>query len=178
MWLARFAVQIAEATLFAYLFFWLSDLAPGVTENDSARLFTLAMLGSAPLALLIGRWSDRYNRPILPLVACALLSALGLAAMALAGSLAVALTGYALFGIASAVFLALHAAQTLGILPRPERRGRDLGLFNLANTVPSLVMPFLAISLVPGMGYPGLFLLLALLAGGAGLLLLRVEPRN
>lgn len=177
MWLARFAVQVAEATLFAYLLFWLAGLAPGVTENDSARLFTLAMLGSAPLALLFGRWSDRRNRPILPVMACAFASALGLAGMALAGNLLLALAAYALFGIASAVFLALHAAQTLRILPRPDRRGRDLGLFNLANTVPSLVMPVLAMALVPSLGFPGLFLLLALLAGGAGLLLLRVEPR-
>jgi MFS family permease len=176
MWLARFAVQIAEATLFAYLFFWLASLAPGVTENDSARLFTFAMLGSAPLALFLGRWSDRHNSPIMPLVACALVCALGLAGMALADSLALALASYALFGVSAAVFLALHSAQTLRILPRPDRRGRDLGLFNLANTVPSLVMPLLAMSLIPSVGYSGLFLLLTLLAGGAGVLLARVEP--
>jgi MFS family permease len=178
MWLARFAVQIAEATLFAYLLFWLAGFAPGITENDSARLFTLAMLGSVPLALFLGRWSDRRNRPILPLVGCALVSALGLAGMALAPGLAAAFVAYTLFGVANAVFLALHAAQTLRILPRPDRRGRDLGLFNLANTVPSLVMPLLAMSLIPRVGYPGLLALLALLAAAAALLLARVDPQR
>jgi predicted MFS family arabinose efflux permease len=91
--------------------------------------------------------------------------------MAFASDLVAAMLAYGLFGLASAVFLALHSAQTLRVLPRPDRRGRDLGLFNLANTLPSLVMPWLAIALVPWFGFPALFLLLAMLAAIAGLLL-------
>jgi MFS family permease len=176
MWLARLAVQIAEATLFAYLLFWLVSLDPTVTDNQTARLFSAIMLVSAPLALFVGRWSDRNDRPIAPLQVCALISALGLLAMALTTDLAGAMLAYGLFGLASAVFLALHSAQTLRILPRPDRRGRDLGLFNLANTVPSLVMPWLAMALVPLFGFPALFLLLAVLAATAGGLLRRVTP--
>ena len=176
MWLARLAVQVAEATLFAYLFFWLLSLDPTVSDNQTARLFSLIMLVSAPLALLVGRWSDRSDRPIAPLQACALLSALGLLGMALAPDVTGAMVAYGLFGISSAVFLALHSAQTLRILPRPDRRGRDLGLFNLANTVPSLVMPWLTIAIVPVAGYPALFSLLTLLAASAGLLLRKASP--
>ena len=97
--------------------------------------------------------------------------------MALTIDLAGAMLAYGLFGLASAVFLALHSAQTLRILPRHDRRGRDLGLFNLANTVPSLVMPWLAMALVPMFGFSALFLLLAVLAATAGGLLRRVAPR-
>lgn len=172
MWLARFAVQIAEAALFAYLFFWLSGLVPGLTDHDTARLFTITMLISAPLALVLGRWSDRRDRPMAPLVGSALISALGLAGMALAASLLPALAAYGLFGFASAIFLALHSAQTLRILPRPARRGRDLGIFNLANTMPSLVMPWLVMALVPVFSYKGLFLVFAGLVALAALLLL------
>jgi MFS family permease len=171
MWLARLAVQVAEATLFAYLYFWLIEVDPNMTDNQTARLFSAVMLVSAPLALAAGRWSDRTDRPIAPLQACALASALGLLAMALASNLAGAILAYGLFGLSSAVFLALHSAQTLRILPRPDRRGRDLGLFNLSNTVPSLVMPWLAIALIPLFGFPFLFLLLAVLALASGLLL-------
>lgn len=171
MWLARLAVQIAEATLFAYLYFWLLDVDPHMTDNQTARLFSAVMLVSAPLALAVGRWSDRTDRPIAPLQACALASALGLLAMALASDLVGAVVAYGLFGLSSAVFLALHSAQTLRILPRKDRRGRDLGLFNLSNTVPSLVMPWLAMALVPLFGFPALFVMLALLATLAGFLL-------
>lgn len=174
MWTARLAVQIAEATLFAYLLFWLRSLDPAVGENQTARLFSVIMLVSAPLALIAGRWSDKVNRPMLPLAISACFSAAGLLGMALAGSLTAAMTAYALFGLASAVFLALHSAQTLRILLRPERRGRDLGLFNLTNTVPSLIMPWLAIGLIPVFGFQALFLILAVLAIGASLLLLTI----
>ena len=171
MWLARLAVQIAEATMFAYLYFWLRTLDPAMNDSATARIFSVVLILSAPSALLAGRWIDRTGRPMPPLVLCAALSACGLLAMAAAGTLAVAIAGYAVFGLASGVFLALHSAQTLRFLPRPERRGRDLGLFNLTNTVPSLIMPWLALLMVPLFGYAGLFLLLAVLAGGAAVLL-------
>jgi MFS family permease len=175
MWLARLAVQVAEATLFAYLFFWLVSLDPAVSDNQTARLFSAIMLVSVPVALAAGRWSDRSDRPIVPLQVSAMISAFGLLAMAFAPGLTGAMLAYGLFGLSSAVFLALHSAQTLRILPRADRRGRDLGLFNLANTGPSLVMPWLAVVLIPLFGFPALFLLLALLAAGAAILLQRLN---
>lgn len=178
MWLARLAIQVAEATLFAYLYFWLVGLDPELSDNQTARLFSAIMLFSAPLALALGRWSDGHDRPILPLQVCALVSAAGLLTMAMVDDLALAMVSYGLFGLASAVFLALHSAQTLRILPRPDRRGRDLGLFNLANTVPSLVMPWLAMAVIPVFGFQGLFVVLAALAGGASLLLARVAKKT
>lgn len=178
MWLARLFVQVAEATLFAYLFFWLISLDPSVSDNQTARLFSLILLVSAPLALLVGGWSDRRGRPIAPLQACALTSALGLVGMALAPDKIAAMLAYGLFGSSSAVFLALHSAQTLRILPRPDRRGRDLGLFNLANTVPSLIMPWLTMALVPWAGFPALLGLLAVLSAAAGLMLRNMPSAN
>lgn len=174
MWLARLFIQVAEASMFAYLYFWLLSLDPGISDNQTARLFSAILLVSAPLALATGRWSDRRDRPIAPLQFCALVSAVGLLGMSLATDLASAMLAYGLFGLASAIFLALHSAQTLRILPRPDRRGRDLGLFNLANTFPSLIMPWLAVFLIPSFGFQGLFVLLAALAGGAALLLVAV----
>ncbi len=174
MWFARLAVQISEATLFTYLYFWLRSLDPDVGSHQAARLFGLVMLGSVPLALAVGRWSDRTDRPILPLGLCALGAALGLAAMAWSPDVRMAMPAFAIFGLASAVFLALHSAQTLRILPSPIRRGRDLGLFNLANTVPSIVMPPLAVTIVPLFGYGGLFAGLAILAALAAFLLFAV----
>ena len=92
--------------------------------------------------------------------------------MAFAPSLEWAITGYVVFGLATSVFLALHSGETLRVLPRPDRRGRDLGLFNLTNTLPSLIMPWLTIGLVPQFGFQVLFVVLAVLAAGACLLLL------
>lgn len=167
MWLARLLVQIAEAGLFAFLLFWLRSMAPDYGENDAARIFSMVLAIAVPMALFAGRWSDRVQRPILPLAICAGLSATGLVLMAIAGNIQSALAGYLLFGVASVIFLSLHSSQTLRVLPRPQTRGRDLGLFNLTNTVPSIIIPWLTLALVPAFGFGGLFWLLAVLCAAA-----------
>ena len=164
MWLARLLVQIAEATMFAYLYLWLSDLDPAFDDSTVARLFLVTLALGIPASLAIGRWSDRKGEPILPLRIGAAVAALGLATMALAQTTGWALGGYALFTLATGVFLSLHSAQVLRVLPRPARRGRDLGFFNLTNTVPSLIMPWLTVALVPWLGFGALFWVLAGLA--------------
>lgn len=164
MWAARLLVQVAEGGMFAFLLYWLRSIAPGFPENAAANVFSLVLVCSVPLSLWLGRWSDRHTRPVRPLVGSALLCAVGLLVMAAAQTLTQAIAGYVLFGLAAAIFLALHASQTLRVLPAPQNRGRDLGLFNLTNTVPGMVMPWLTMLLVPRFGYSGLFVLFACLA--------------
>ena len=176
MWLARLLVQIAEASLFAFLLLWFRSIESDFAENRAASIFTAVLGGAVFLALWIGNWSDRHGKPIEPLYLCATIAALGLAMMAFASSLIPAIAGYVIFGLSSSIFLALHSSQTLRVLPNPARRGRDLGIFNLTNTVPSLIMPWLTLALVPVYGFGALFAVLAMLALGAALLLART-PR-
>jgi len=177
MWSARLMVQIAEASLFAFLLMWFRSLDPQFDENKVANIFAFVLSVAVVFAILIGRWSDRVDRPIVPLVSCAATAALGLALMALAPTLPMAIAGYVTFGIASSIFLALHSSQTLRVLPRASRRGRDMGIFNLTNTVPSLIIPGLTLALVPRYGFDLLFLLLAVLAMLASLLLFKMPER-
>lgn len=176
MWFARLLIQISEAGLFAFLLFWLRSLIVDFHENTAANIFSIVLVASVPLSLLVGRWSDRSGKPILPLPISAVFASAGLATMAMAGELAMAITGYVIFGIAASIFLALHTSQTLRVLPKPQHRGRDLGIFNLTNTVPSIVMPWLTLALVPGFGFSGLFALFAGLALLAAILLF-IMPR-
>jgi MFS family permease len=177
MWLARLMVQISEALLFAYLYLWLRSVDPMLGPAGIARVLTLAVVLGAPSALLAGRWADRHGRPVAPLVASALVAALALVGMGLSQTPAQALASYLGLGVATSVFLALHSAQTLRVLPDGARRGRNLGLFNLTNTLPSLLTPALTVMLVPRIGFSGLFHLLAVLALGAAALLVR-WPRH
>lgn len=175
MWFARFLVQIAEAALFAYLLLYFRSLEPGIDESRIARLFSLVLAAAVPLAIVTGRWADRSRQPARPLAICAMGAAAGLVGMSMANSVAAATAAYVLFGLATAMFLSLHSGQTLRVLPNPAHRGRDLGLFNLTNTLPSLIMPWLTITLVPERGYSALFLILALLALGSAVLLFSLK---
>lgn len=176
MWTARLLVQVAEGGMFAFLLYWLRSLAPEFPENSAANIFSIVLVCAVPLSLMLGRWSDRHARPVEPLVVTAVLCAAGMLVMAAADTLALAIAGYVLFGLAAAVFLSLHASQTLSVLPAPQHRGRDLGLFNLTNTLPGMVMPWLTVLLVPRFGYAALFVLFAGLAlAGAALLAAHVR---
>jgi MFS family permease len=174
MWLARLLVQIAEASLFAFLLLWFRNIDPAFAENRVAGIFTAVLSSAVLFALWFGSWSDKHGKPIQPLVLCAAVAAIGLGAMAASTGLVTAIFGYVVFGLASNIFLALHSSQTLRVLPNPDRRGRDLGIFNLTNTVPSLIMPWLTLALVPLYGFGALFTVLALLALAAALLLARI----
>lgn len=177
MWCARLLVQVAEAALFAYLYFWFQTIDGRFDDSLTARILTLVLFLAAPCALIAGRWADRHDRPIFPLCIAAILAALGLAAMAMARGPAAAVTGFLVFGLSSNVFLALHSAQTLRVLPDDGQRGRNLGLFNLTNTLPSLIMPSLTLVLVPNLGFSGLFLVLAFLSIIAAVLLRHADQR-
>jgi MFS family permease len=178
MWFARLCVQIAEASLFAFLLMWFRSLNPSFHENQAATVFAGTLSVAIVATLIIGRWSDRHERPLLPLALCAFGAACGLLIMAGAPTIHWAIGGYAVFGLMGGIFLSLHTSQTLRVLPSARARGRDLGIFNLTNTVPSLVMPWLILALVPIYGFGALFFVLAcltLLAGGLLMTMLRLE---
>ena len=178
MWMARFLVQISEAGLFAFLLFWLRSLVPAFHENTAANIFSMVLVVAVPLALVIGRWSDRRARPLVPLWVTASVASAGLITMAASNTITVAIAGYVVFAIAAAVFLSLHTGQTLRVLPQPRHRGRDMGIFNLTNTLPSIVMPWLTLSLVPGFGFTALFALFACFALIAAVLLMTIPVRR
>jgi len=172
MWLARLLVQISEASLFAFFYLWLRSVDPGLADSAIARVLLTAMVIGALVALVAGGRADRTGEPVMPLVLSSVGAALGLLVMAMVGSRDGAIAGYILFGLSTSAFLALHSAHTLRVLPDSARRGRDLGLFNLTNTIPSLAMPALTLALVPTLGFGALFVVLALLALCATALLL------
>jgi MFS family permease len=178
MWVARLLLQIAEAALFAYLLLYFLSLDPAIRESWVARLFGGVLIAALPVAIAAGRWADRSSRPARPLALLAFISAMGLIALAASSTVPQASFAYVLFGVATTAFLSLHSGQTLRALPSAQHRGRDLGLFNLTNTVPSLIMPWLTVSIVPTHGFSMLFLILSFLALCSAALLFSIGRLN
>jgi MFS family permease len=179
LWVARLLVQIAGSVLFAFVLYYFQSL-PGrpASEAEVAQLSLLTVIAAFPLALLLGQASDRIGkrRPFLFGVTIAM--SVGLTLMGVRASFAAAVAGYALFGCGLAIFLALHSTYAMQLLPSPKRRGRDLGLFNLTNTLPALLSPLLTVGLVPTYGYGGLMLTLALLVAIAAVLIIAVRGES
>lgn len=178
LWLARLFVQVAEGLLFLFIFYFLRSVSGG-SLSLSAYAWTNAgvQLLAVPVALAIGRWSDRRQRRKGPLLAMVALLALGLAGMAWVHSWALVIGCYALFLSGSNSFLALHSAFAMQQLPDPAHYGRDLGLFNLTNTLPSLISPLIAAAVIGAFGYQSLLLMLAAMMVVPALLLSRLAIR-
>ena len=179
LWTSRLLVQVAGAVLFAFLLYYFQSLPVPASQANVAWITAGTLLTAFPIAMLLGRLSDRVGAKRPFLIAAILAAAAGLIAMALATSLLKAIFGYALFGCAAAVFLSLHSAYAMAFLPSPHRRGRDLGVLNLTNTLPSLIAPLLAIGLIEGRGFASLLLALAalLVAAACCVLFVRTDKR-
>lgn len=180
-WVARLLVQAAGGVLFYYLLYVFEGAAPGEAPAALAarvgHLMTLAYALPLPVAVLIGRWSDRSGRRKPFLAAAAALAAAGLAAMALVGGWSAAAWGFAAYALGSSVFLALHATFVMQLLPDPPRRGRDLGLVNLSNTLPALIGPAMTWALAGPRDFAMLLGVLAVLTACGGVTMLAVRAR-
>lgn len=178
-WIARLAMQVAGNGLTAYAFFHFADRWRG--EGDAAGPVAQAMAvvtGVVVVAtILAGRWSDRVGGRKPFLGGATLLVVAGLIGMAVAPGFAGAAIGYGVAQTGLSVFLALHSALAMQLLPSPDTRARDLAVLNLTNTLPACVPPLLAALVPAGAGLGAVFLALALVAalGGGTALAIRSE---
>lgn len=180
IWASRLLVQVAGGVLFVFLLYFFESLPEPVTQSQVAQISAFTLLGAFPLTLLLGRISDRFGPRKPFLFGSAIAGAGGLVLMAVAEDLFHATVGYALFSCATAIFLSLHSAYAMQLLPSPHRRGRDMGVMNLTNTLPSIVAPVLAVWLVPGRGFGPLLVVLAgaLVVAAICVLLVRTDAQG
>ena len=180
-WGARLLVQVAGNVLSLYLFYYfesISSVGPATLAPRLGHLLTLAYLLPLPVAVLAGRVSDRTGRRRPVLLGAAGVAAAGLTGMAVARDASAGAWAFGAYAVGSAVFLALHAAYAMQLLPSAAHRGRDLGLLNLTNTLPALAGPLLAWTLATPRDFGPLMLVLAALTGGGGLLMMAVQRRQ
>lgn len=151
VWIARLLVQICGGVLFAYLVYYLQTLdrtglsaVPSDIARQAAWLSGSVSIALIPLAVIVGRFSDRAGtrRPFL--VATGAMTALGLLMMALNAHWAFAFVAYGLFSCGVGLFLTLQSAYAMQLLANPQHRGRDLGILNLTNTLPTMAATGLA----------------------------------
>ena len=175
LWTARLLVQVAGGVLFAFVLYYFQSQPESPSQSRVAIIAAATLWIAFPIGLVAGRYSDRIGRRKPFLIAAAAAAAAGLIVMSQQSALAAATAGYALFGCSSAVFLALHSGYAMQLLPSAQRRGRDLGVLNLTNTIPAIVAPLLALAVIPRFGFEPLMALLSFLVVVGGLCVLLVR---
>lgn len=154
--LARLLVQFGAVFMGAYFYLFLvqhgphAGLAPGQPVDPVyGRLVVASTVAVLVATVPVGQWSDRHHRRRMPMALSALAGAAALALVAAGQGLAI-LAGYALFQVALIAYLSLDAATASQILDRNPRAGEILGYLNLANTLPSVLVPLVVLAITHG----------------------------
>jgi len=176
-WCAHFAINLGNAFGTLYLLYFLDDVVRHPAPEDG--LLVLMLLYGVALAIgafAVGARSDRTGRRK-PYV---LLSA---AVMATAALLLVAwptwpaaLVAAPLLGVGFGGYWAVALALLTQVLPAASDRAKDLGVVNIANSLPQVVAPLLTTFVLASLGgYRGLFAVSAIATLCAAALVTRVR---
>jgi MFS family permease len=183
-WLGRFMVLVALSLVQGYMLYFLQDaigysrLFPGRrAEEGLAILTTVSTVSNVTFALLGGILSDRLKRRKLFAAGAAVTMGVAMLIFSLTPSWPMMLGAYVLLGCGAGCFYAVDIALVTQVLPSQRDAGKDLGVLNLANTLPQALAPMLAfVSLGPSqMDFRAFFLVAAALAMAGGLAILPIR---
>lgn len=181
--LSRLLVQASITLNVLYLLFYLQDEArlPGglLGEPDAAlgALLSAGTLSALVVGFLGGLVSDRLKRRKALVGAGGLMMAGGALGLALAPVWPGPLLAQILFGAGLGLYSTVDIALVAQVLPDRSRAGRDLGIMNLAITLPQIAAPILG-ALVLHQAEAGLravFLVSCMLAAAGGLVVLVIR---
>ncbi|MGW5645260.1 MFS transporter [Saccharopolyspora sp. NPDC003752] len=176
-WGCHFMINLGNAFGTLYLLFFLGD-ALRHPDPETGLLILMGLYGAALTVggILAGALSDRTGRrkPYV-LISCVLMA---LAALLLAAwpTWTSALCAAPLLGLGFGIYWAVALALLTQVLPTAADRAKDLGVVNIANSLPQVVAPALATPVLAHLGgYAGLFTASAVVTLLAGVLVTRVR---
>jgi MFS family permease len=170
-WTTRFLVQLGNAMGTLYLLYYLKDqvhyeqVFPGAKAEDGLLVLILIYTLASVLATVIGGMiSDRSGRRKRSVTVSGLVMAIPAVTLALWPTWPVAMASAAVMGVGFGAYLSVDQALVTQVLPAATDRARDLGVINIANSMPQVLGPALAAPLVSYLGgYPTLYLSVAVI---------------
>jgi MFS family permease len=170
--LSRFLLAMGGAFITTYQpYYLIENLGIRVAEvagrvSHAVVIQTVLMI---VFGLLSGRLSDLVQRRKVFVFTGGVLYALGLWLIASANGYDAFVVGMATVGAGHGIYFGTDLALVTGVLrSRPQASAKDLGLFNIANTLPQSITPMLGAWLLPGAG--GDYATLYVVAGCSALL--------
>jgi MFS family permease len=159
--LSRILVNIGNALgTTVLLYFLLYGLHRPDAENDLLILIVVYTIFIVISSLFVGRWSDRIGRRKPFVMFSAAMQAVAALLLAFVPDFTVAMVASAFLGLGYGAFLSIDQALATQVLPDAASRGKDLGVMNIATTVPQAVAPLLSAGLVVAFaGFTGLFVI-------------------
>ncbi|MES2902661.1 MAG: MFS transporter [Pseudomonadota bacterium] len=155
LWTARLFIQLGAAFLINYFFLYLLERKSALTASQlMGSLAALATILSVASAISAGHWSDRSGQRRPTMIAAALACAAGLLGMAATELWPIVVAAFIMFHVGLTAFLSVDSAMVTQLLSTHGRRGELLGVMNLTNTIPSIVVPALTLLSVRSSAVP------------------------
>ncbi|MDP9980692.1 MFS family permease [Pseudarthrobacter oxydans] len=153
-WLTRLLVNIGNHMVTLYLLFFLKDAVHlQETQGIAPEFGVLILTGLYAVMVMVtsvvgGRLSDRMGkRKPLVIISSVIIAAASLI-LAFAPNWTGALLGASVLGIGFGCYLAVDFALITQVLPTSLSRGKDLGVLNVANSLPQVLAPLIAFPFV------------------------------
>lgn len=144
------------------LYFLMYGLKVPNAEDSLIQLTLVYMVFVIVASLWLGRLSDKLGRRRVFVFGASVLQAVAALILAFIPTMEAATVGAALLGLGYGCFLSVDQALATEVLPDQLSRGKDLGIMNIALTVPQAFAPMLGALLVSAVGG---FTLLFLVSG-------------
>ena len=176
-WLTHFLVNLGNDLGTLYLLYFLADAAH--YHDPQIGLLTLMALYAVALAIaggVCGTASDKSGRRKPFIVAAAIACAAAAAILVISPTWPAALAAAPLLGAGFGTYWAAAPAVLTAVLPAASDRAKDLGMINIAYSLPLVIAPIIAGAVLGLMhNYPALFALAGLASIAAGATITRVR---
>jgi hypothetical protein len=169
VWIGQFLMELANSIALLYLYYYLQDVIHYPRPGTGQLILVGVATGATILATVtVGRLADRsagYRR--YAMLATTLLAATGFTLAVIDSWDPVIVCAFAL-GAGYGAYQSVSSALSLTVLPDQASAARDLGIINIASSIPQVIGPSVAALVITvGLGYRGLFAFAGLLALGA-----------
>lgn len=150
-WLTRFLVYLSYYVALGYLLYFLHDvvhytkLYPHQTDAQGVTFFQTVLTGTLLIAaLLAGFLSDRLQRRKIFVIGSSIVIVFSFLILMFFQSWGAVLLASAVLGIGFGAYLGVDIALITQVLPHARDNGKDMGVINIANTLPQVFGPTVA----------------------------------
>lgn len=173
----RFLVQLGNSLGTLYLFVFLRD-AVGVDDPKGGESTLVAIYGvGILLTTVVAGWiSDRSGRRRFHVVVSGVVMAGAAAILAAWPTWTGAMIAAGVMGAGYGVYAAVDQALITQVLPSAHGRAKDLGIINISNSLPQVVVPVIAAPVIASAGgYPLLYGITAVVTLLGGVFVWRIR---
>ncbi|HEV7127956.1 MAG TPA: MFS transporter [Ktedonobacterales bacterium] len=143
--LTRMLVMMGVDIVQTFLLLYMQDVAHAPSPQTATTIFIIILTLTAALSTIFAGWgSDRFGRKRMVYISGSFMAAVGAAFVIApyvvpAGVLTVAFAASAVFGLGYGAYLAVDWALVADVLPSDATFARDMGVWNIALTVPQVL---------------------------------------